>query len=126
MDLAPAAQAALSAIGIDAHDGQPQTTPAGRYVALYGDSGLAVPHRVGSVPHWQTAGLRAVCVARTANGVRDLRDDVRQALTGRHLGADFTPLREQIAGPELLDGPEGDKRLSLTLTYTCRIPTRKD
>ena len=126
MDLTPAAQTALSAAGIDAHDGTPTSTPAGRYVALFGDSGLAVPHRRGTVPHWQTAGLRAVCVARTAAGLRDLVADVRQALTGRHLAADHGPLREQVAGPELLDGPDGDKRLSMTLTYTCHIPTRKE
>lgn len=123
MDLVPAAQAALLAVPIDAHDGDPVTTPAGLYVALYGDSGLAVPHRgVNPVPHWQDAGLRAVCVARTASGLRDLVADVRQALTGRRLHPDHTPLREQVASPVLDGGPAGDRRLSMTLTYTSRIP----
>lgn len=122
MDLVPAAQAALLAASIDAHDGDPVTTPAGLYVALYGDSGLAVPHRVGTVPHWQTAGLRAVCVARTQGGLRDLVADVRQALTGRRLHPDHTPLREQVASPALDGGPPGDRRLSMTLTYTSRLP----
>lgn len=125
MDLAPAAQAALSAVGIDAHDGKPTTTPAGRYVALYGDTGLALPHRVGRVPHWQTAGLRAVCVSRTLDGLRALVADVRHILTGHALG-DSTPLIEQIAGSVLEDGPTGDTRLSMTLTYTCRTPSRKE
>ena len=123
MDLVPAAQAALLAGAVDAHDGDPTTTPASRYVALYGDTGLAVPHRgVGPVPHWQVAGLRAVCVARTTGGLRDLVADVRQALTGRRLHADHTPLREQVASPSLDGGPVGDRRLSMTLTYSCRIP----
>lgn len=122
MDLVPAAQAALLAEGIDAYDGDPTRTPPGLYVALYGDSGLAVPHRAGTVPHWQTAGLRAVCVARTTSGLRDLLADVRQALTGRRLDPTHTPLVEQVAGPTLDGGPDGDRRHSVTLTYTSRLP----
>lgn len=126
MNLAPAAQAALLASGIDVHDGEPPTTPAGRYVALFGGSGLATAHRNGTVPHWQNTALRAVCVARTRDGLRDLVADVRQVLTGRRIDPTFGVLRETVEGPELSGGPDGDRRLSMTLTYACLTPSRKE
>ena len=122
MDLVPAAKTALLSAGIDAHDGDPETTPAGRYVALYGDSGLAIPHRRQPRPHWQSSGLLVVCVARTPAGLRALVREVRAALTGVRLDESFGLLNETTPGPELSGGPEGDRRLSMTVTYSCQTP----
>ena len=126
MDLTPAIQAALQAAGVDAHDGDPAATPAGRYAAVYGGTGVAAPHRANQRPHWTTTTARVVCVARTRPGLRDLVADVRHELTGAVLADGFTPLRESLDGPELPGGPPGDVRLSMTITYTATHPTRKE
>lgn len=120
--LVPAIQAALQAAGVDAHDGEPETTPAGPYAAIYGGTGLAVPHRMNLKPHWVAETARVVLVARTGGGLRALRTLTRATLTGAILDTDFGPLTEQVEGPELKDGPVGDRRLSMTLTYTCHTP----
>ena len=107
---------------IDAHDGKPATTPPGRYAAVYDDSGLARPHRASITAHWVRWTHRVVVVARTRDGLRDAVADVRDVLTSARLTPESSPLIEQVAGPVLTDGPDGDIRHSQTLTYAHHAP----
>ena len=122
MMLVAAIHAALADAEIDAHDGDPEVTPNGRYAAIYGETGLATPHRRNLVPHWLAETARIVVVARTQSGLRDLVKEIRSVLTGRILAPDFGPLLETGPSPQLAGGPQGDIRLSMTLTYSCTTP----
>lgn len=105
-----------------AFDGKPEKTPAGPYSVVYDDSGLAPTDRRA-----RTAGVvawthRVIAVARTTEGLRDEVARVRNALTGRRPNPAGDLLMEISAGPVLADGPDGDQRLSKTLTYRHHAP----
>ena len=114
--------ALLTAAGIDAHDGEPSDTPAGPYVVVYDNPGHRVPHRMSTTAHWATYRHQVVCVARTLGGLRHLIGKATDTLTGTRPTPESSPLFEDVVGPILEDGPDGDRRHSATITYTHRTP----
>ena len=107
------------------HDGPPPVTPDRPYVVFYGSGGLAWQDRYEGGSRTYTYTCRVMCVARTTAGLRDATHAVRELLTDwrpdPHPAA--SPLWEEVAGPELTDGPTGDERHSITLEY--RLTTRR-
>lgn len=120
--LLPRTKTRLNTVGIDAHDGHPTVTPDGRYAALFdGDSNLYA-HRANNRAAWIRATVVVICVARSRDGCRALVADVRDALCQWLPHPDAEPCTESSAGPILTDGPVGDRRHSITLTYTTTMP----
>lgn len=117
---------ALKAADIDAYDGEPTTTPAGRYVAIWDDTGLRQPDNYAGQARSNDMTFLVMCVAKTTEGLRGLVEDVADVLTGLRLDGDrhTSPLHQEFAAPELIGGPTGDKRRTKTLTYTATFPRR--
>ena len=115
----------LTTAGITVYDGQPQQTPSGSYAAVFDTTGVASPHRLSTRSHWTQQTHRVVLVARTPIGLRDLVATARAALTDHHLTLHTSPLRETVDAPVISDGPDTDKRLSKTLTYSHHSPTER-
>lgn len=114
----------LRTAGVDVIDGKPGKTPPGPYVAVFDDSGNATTtHRARTARHvaWTH---RLVCVDRTPQGLRDLVQTVRNSLTGKRPNPAGDLLMEPpgTAGPVIEGGPDGDTRLSKTLTYRHHSP----
>lgn len=113
---------ALIGAALPAFDGPPGTTPNGPYVAVFDDPGN------GSRTHYDAATdrikwtHRVMAVARTRDGLRWAVTQVRDALTDQRPSPGASMLTEQAAGPALTDGPDGDRRHSMTLTYTHTTP----
>lgn len=120
--LIPAVIAALEAAGLNAHEGEPSTTPSGMYASVTGEAGLSVPHRAGTRAHWVDDVARVMLIARTPDGRRAAIEQARDALQGAVLIPGSTPLTEVVSGPDLSGGPTGDIRLTATLTYRTRRP----
>lgn len=115
---------ALLSAHITAYDGPPTTTPTNPYVVVFDDPGN------GRRTHYdaQTDRIkwthRVMAVARTRDGVRWAAQQVRDALTDHRPTPSASMLTEPegSAGPVLTDGPDGDRRHSMTLTYTHTTP----
>lgn len=119
--------ALLRGAGIDALDGRPERAPAGLYVAVFDDAGLARTHRPATPAARHVKWTwRLVCVARTTDGLRDLVGRVRDTTSAVRLAPGADPLSEVVAGPVLDDGPTGDVRLSQTITLTTHTPRSTD
>lgn len=106
-------------------DGTPPTvTPTRVYACVYGDTGVASPVTYEQLSRRVSFAVRVVVAAVDAAGVRFGVDHVRAALTDRSpvVSAGAGRLREVSSGPLLWDGPEGDRRASMTLTYRVTIP----
>lgn len=114
---------ALTAADITAFDGEPGTTPAGPYVAVWDDTGLRRPDNYSGAARNNRITFTAMCVARTPEGLRALVQAATDTLTGLRLaGRTSSPLTEPYAAPTLSGGPRGDVRLTKTLTYTATFP----
>lgn len=122
MTTTPHILALLTAHGLDAHDGPPHTTPAGPYVAVFDDTGNGRRTHYDAQTDRVKWTHRVMAVARTRDGLRWAIGQVRGALTDHRPTPEASMLTEQTAGPVLTDGPDGDRRHSMTLTYTHTTP----
>ena len=97
-----------------------QTTPPGPYTMVYSDAGQGRPLRIASETDRITVRWQIMSVSNSRQGVQDMVQDVRNAIT------DFSPggtresgrLSEEFSGP-LMDIKTAplDSRYSLTLNY---------
>lgn len=125
-DLADRVLIRLRSGGIQVYDGAPAETPkTGRYLIFYGTGGLARQDRLEGGSQTYLWPCRVVCVGRTKPGLRAAVADVRALLTDWRPDPDpaASPMWEEVAGPELTDGPPDDERHSVTLEY--RLTTRR-
>lgn len=112
----------IEASGLPATDGPPRDKPAGPYAAVFDDPGN------GRRTHYDAAtdrikwAHRVMCVGHTRDGLRWAVQQVRDALTDHRPCPGASMLTEQAAGPVLTDGPDGDRRHSMTITYTHTTP----
>ncbi len=109
---------ALLATHVTAFDGPPHTTPDGPYVAVFDDSGNGRRTHYDAQTDRVKWTHRVMAVARTRDGLRWAAQQVRDALTDARPVGGASMLTEQSAGPVLTDGPDGDRRHSMTITYT--------
>lgn len=121
-DIAAAVKARLDTTGFDSFDGPPPDDylPTGPYHYLADDPGMATRNRYTARSGRLAWTGQIVCAGASRAGQRAAVDAVRDVLT------DWQPLpddrsagrlTETEAGPELTDGPTGDRRTSRTLTY---------
>ena len=101
-------------------DDLPVTTPAGNYCYVTFDSNQS--HRSAACTDRIRHTAYVVCVGFDAAGARFVVDHVRDALLDHRLNGNHQ-MTEPSVGPQLTDGPEGDRRASITLTYQL-ITTR--
>lgn len=103
-------------------DGFPKTTPAGNYASVQFDGGVGDRTHIARTDREHHTAL-IICVGLDTVGCRYVTRHVRDALTdwrpdGNH------PLVEIMAGPQLSDGPVGDIRESVTLTFQLKSTRR--
>lgn len=111
--------ALLDLAGIRWHDHRPEKVAEDGfpYVVVYDDPGLRYRDRYPGTSRKVRWTFSIVCVARTSDGLRRITAQTADALVDRRIGAWGGLITQTAAGPLLEDGPEGDRRLSKTLTF---------
>lgn len=100
---------------LSAHDGKPTSIPAGNYCYVVFDGGLGRRVNLSFTSRLDHTAY-IVCVGFDRNGARFVVDAVRRLLLDHRLDGNH-PLTELASGQEITDGPIGDERTSITLTY---------
>ena len=98
--------------------------PTGPYVEVLDGAGTAVTERYVDAYQRRAATVRVMCVSGrggTAQAVRSLAVDVSALLVGWVPLPGAEPIHETMTGPILQDGPEQDRRYSVTVEYQTHI-----
>ncbi len=107
---------------VAAFDGPPTDSPDGPYAAVFDDPGNGRRIHYDARTDRVKWTHRVMAVARTRDGLRWAVTQVRDALTDTRPSVGASMLSELSAGPVLTDGPDGDRRHSMTITYTHTTP----
>ena len=123
LTLLDAVVARLETAGLTVYAGEPPESPGPLYVCVYGTPGRVSAQRYGATSTDLRWTVSLVCVGADLPGALLVADRVRDALLDVHLtvGRATSPLRETVTGPALTDGPEGDRRTSVTLGYAAHV-----
>ena len=123
MSLVATVLAALTAAGIDAHDGRPTRTPPSDYVIVE-DRNIATGHRRYQTAPKETAQVAILSVSRDRQRCRELHARCLALLDETRLYADPAAglLQRVDTGPILTDGPSAEIRHSITTTLRCAVP----
>lgn len=113
---------ALLNAALPAFDGPPDNTPSNPYAAVFDDTGDGNRTHYNAHTDRILWTHRVMAVGRTRDGLRWAVQQVRDTLTDTVLSPGASMLTERFPGPVLTDGPDSDRRHSMTLTYTHTTP----
>lgn len=121
---------ATAPAGLTVFDGEPPSTPTGRYVVVTTNVGTARPDRLAQAGGSRDLRWLLTCktVGRTRPGVRAATDWLRATITDATPtdGPSTGPLLELGGSDMLTDGPEGDRRHSQTLIWGTNTDPRQE